>query len=139
MKENKYFEPVSYLCEFSTYTTEDLETPDNLVDRWSPTGGSHRYQSVTDYMKEMLIPPFSLNPADWYYVGDGVIETSVLSSRICGSFAKDDFAKKPTKSDIAAWETGKKDLYIVVFRARIEEVIERPLSEESATLEGITV
>lgn len=139
MKETKYFEPISYWCEFLTYTTEDLETPNELVGSWSPTGGGHRYQSVTDYMKEMLMKPFSLDPADWYYVGDGVIETSVLSSRICDTYARDGFAKKPTKSDIAAWETGKKDLYIVVFRARIEEVVERLLSEESAAMEGISV
>lgn len=126
-------------CEFTTYTTTDGETLGSVVARWSPTGGyGSQFDSITDAMNKYLIAPFPKNPRQWYYDSNTfTVGTDVLSSRICGSYAKDDFAKIPTKSEITKFEQGKQELYIVQFSMALQEVEIQDLSAASAKSEGI--
>lgn len=126
-------------CEFTTYTTTDGETLGSVVARWSPTGGyGSQFDSIVDAMNKYLIAPFPKNPHQWYYDSNTfTVVTEVLSSRICGSYAKDDFAKIPTKSEIIKFEQGKQELYIVQFSMALQEVEIQDLSAASAKSEGI--
>lgn len=127
-------------CDFTTYTTDDGETLGDVVDRWSPSGGyGISYQSIEDAMNHYLIAPFSSNPAQWVYdINQGLIIAEVLSSRICKAYVKNDFAKLPTKSEMARFEQGKQELYIVQFSMALQEVNIQDITEESARAIGIT-
>ena len=126
-------------CEFTTYTTTDGETLGSVVAEWSPTGSyGVQFDSIVDAMNKYLIAPFPNNPRQWYYDSNTFMVTAeVLSSKICGSYAKNDFAKAPTKSEINKFEQGKQELYIVQFSMALQEVDIQDISAASAKAEGI--
>lgn len=128
-----------YLCEFVTYTTPDGETLGDVVDRWSPTGYGSQYDSITEAMNRYLLAPFSKDPRNWYYDSTNfTVIAETLSSRICENYAKDAFAKRPTKSEMTKFERGQQELYIVQFQMTLQEVVIQDLSAEVARSEGIT-
>ena len=127
-------------CEFTTYTTEDGETLGSIVSRWSPTGGYNaQYQSIEDAMNHYLFAPFSNNPRQWVYdITQGLLIAETLSSVSCKSYAKGDFAKSPTKSELKKAEQGRQPLYVVQFSMALQEVDIHDVSEESVKAVGIT-
>jgi len=141
MYQEHYFEVTN--CAFRTYLYDET-AKDNRGDRvayWYPTGKNRiSRNSFVDCVKQYIYAPFSENPTDWQFDSErNKIVISVLSSRPCGSYARDGFAKKPTKKELADFEKGKGELYIVEFEANVEEISITSITEELARAEGLEI
>lgn len=136
-QQDHYFQV--HHCEFTTYATDDGETLGDVVAHWSPTGGYNgKYSSITEAMNYYLGSPFPKDPQQWVYdTNRFLVISEVLSSRICECYAKDGFAKKPTRAEMTRFEQGKQELYIVQFSMALQEVNIRDVGAEAAKAEGI--
>lgn len=131
----EYFEV--YSCKCTTYGTTDGVTPGQVIEQWRPSSSyGIQFNTIVDAVKRFAVDPFPQSPKDWRFE-DGTVYVSMLSSNICGSYAGNDFAKKPTKTEMKKFEQGQRELYIVEFAVDVQKVTWADIDAEMANAEGI--
>lgn len=131
----EYFEV--YSCKCTTYGTTDGVAPGQVIEQWRPSSSyGIQFNTIVDAVKRFAVAPFPQSPKDWRFE-DGTVYVSMLSSNICGSYAGNDFAKKPTKTEMKKFEQGQRELYIVEFAIDVQKVTCVDIDAEMANAEGI--
>lgn len=126
-----------YNCTCTTYRTTDGITPGSVIDKWRPSSSyGLQFNTIVDAVKRFVVEPFPQSPKDWRFE-DGTVYVSMLSSTICGSYAGNDFAKKPTKTEMKKFEQGQQELYIVEFAVDVQKVTYADVDAEMTNAEGI--